>query len=88
MNNQLYYLELTNDPIRFDAVSLLTNVFFDDSNRQVHSSNISNVIYNHIRYTCRFSQSVQAVPPELWLKAPETLTHCPFAWMTKVRFDQ
>lgn len=36
MNNQLmYYLELSNDPIRFDAVSQLTNVFFDDSNRQV-----------------------------------------------------
>lgn len=40
MNNQLYYLELSNDPIRFDAVSQLTNVFFDDSNRQVRNSNI------------------------------------------------
>lgn len=30
-----YYLELTNSPIRFEAVSQLTNVFFDDSNRQV-----------------------------------------------------
>lgn len=31
----LYYLELSANPIRFDAVSQLTNVFFDDSNRQV-----------------------------------------------------
>lgn len=31
----LYYLELSPNPIRFDAVSQLTNVFFDDSNRQV-----------------------------------------------------
>lgn len=31
----IYYLELSKDPIRFDAVSTLTNVFFDDTNRQV-----------------------------------------------------
>lgn len=29
------YLELSNNPIRFEAVGQLTNVFFDDSNRQV-----------------------------------------------------
>lgn len=34
----LYYLELSKDPIRFDAVSTVTNVFFDDTNRQVHNS--------------------------------------------------
>uniref|UniRef100_A0A1B0CUY8 Uncharacterized protein n=1 Tax=Lutzomyia longipalpis TaxID=7200 RepID=A0A1B0CUY8_LUTLO len=31
----LYYLELCANPIRFDPVSHLTNVFFDDSNKQV-----------------------------------------------------
>ncbi|GAB0096678.1 Regulator of MON1-CCZ1 complex [Sergentomyia squamirostris] len=31
----LYYLELCANPIRFDPVSRLTNVFFDDSNKQV-----------------------------------------------------
>ncbi|XP_015587504.1 regulator of MON1-CCZ1 complex isoform X2 [Cephus cinctus] len=30
-----YYLELSADPIRFESVSFLTNVFFDDSNKQV-----------------------------------------------------
>lgn len=30
-----YYLELCNDPIRFDSVSQITDVFFDDSNKQV-----------------------------------------------------
>lgn len=29
------YLELSSKPIRFEAVGKLTNVFFDDSNRQV-----------------------------------------------------
>ncbi|XP_053952635.1 regulator of MON1-CCZ1 complex [Anastrepha ludens] len=31
----LHYIELSKCPIRFDAVSQLTNVFFDDSNRQI-----------------------------------------------------
>ncbi|XP_050585934.1 regulator of MON1-CCZ1 complex isoform X2 [Bombus affinis] len=30
-----YYLELSSDPIRFESVSCLTNVFFDDSKQQV-----------------------------------------------------
>ncbi|CAL7936237.1 unnamed protein product [Xylocopa violacea] len=30
-----YYLELSSDPIRFQSVSCLTNVFFDDSKQQV-----------------------------------------------------
>ncbi|XP_018058779.1 PREDICTED: uncharacterized protein C18orf8 [Atta colombica] len=30
-----YYLELSPDPIRFESVSCLTNVFFDDSKQQV-----------------------------------------------------
>lgn len=34
------YLELSSNPIRFEAVGQLTNVFFDDSNRQV-------IIYYH-----------------------------------------
>lgn len=86
MNNQLYYLELRNDPIRFDAASQLTNVFFDDSNRQVRNLNIFIKIFNHIRYAYRFLQSAQAVQLGLLLKAPKIRTHCPFAWMTKARF--
>ncbi|XP_033209461.1 regulator of MON1-CCZ1 complex [Belonocnema kinseyi] len=30
-----YYLQLSTDPIRFESVSCLTNVFFDDSKQQV-----------------------------------------------------
>ncbi|XP_078039497.1 regulator of MON1-CCZ1 complex protein bulli [Augochlora pura] len=30
-----YYLELSSDPIKFESVSCLTNVFFDDSKQQV-----------------------------------------------------
>jgi hypothetical protein len=30
-----YYLELSAAPIRFESVSKVTNVFFDDSNKQV-----------------------------------------------------
>lgn len=30
-----YYLELCDTPIRFESVSKVTNVFFDDSNKQV-----------------------------------------------------
>jgi hypothetical protein len=30
-----YYLELSATPIRFESVSKVTNVFFDDSNKQV-----------------------------------------------------
>lgn len=33
--NDDYYLELSSDPIRFESVSCLTNVFFDDSKQQV-----------------------------------------------------
>lgn len=29
------YLELSKEPIRFEAVNQLTNVFFDDSNKDV-----------------------------------------------------
>lgn len=36
MDRLVYYLELSPEPIIFDAVSQLTNVFFDDSNRQVN----------------------------------------------------
>lgn len=32
---QSYYLELCSDPIRFDPVSQITDVFFDESNKQV-----------------------------------------------------
>ena len=30
-----HYIELSPHPIRFEPVSKVTNVFFDDSNRQV-----------------------------------------------------
>ncbi|KAI4484158.1 hypothetical protein M0804_007614 [Polistes exclamans] len=33
--NDDYYLELSSDPIKFESVSSLTNVFFDDSKQQV-----------------------------------------------------
>lgn len=33
-----YYLQLNKNPIRFEPVSKVTNVFFDDSNKQVRSS--------------------------------------------------
>lgn len=47
MDHILYYLELSSNPIRFDSVSQLTNVFFDDSNRQVKKKFLSNkeIIY-------------------------------------------
>ena len=31
-----HYIELSPSPVRFEPVSKVTNVFFDDSNRQVH----------------------------------------------------
>lgn len=37
---QSYYLELCSEPIRFDSVSQITDVFFDDSNKQVHRYDI------------------------------------------------
>lgn len=40
-----YYLELSSDPIRFESVSCLTNVFFDDSKQQVRSG-FSSFMYN------------------------------------------
>jgi hypothetical protein len=30
-----YYLELSATPVRFESVSKVTNVFFDDCNKQV-----------------------------------------------------
>ncbi|XP_075164805.1 regulator of MON1-CCZ1 complex protein bulli [Haematobia irritans] len=35
MESSVHYIELSKNPIRFDAVSQLTNVFFDDSNKQI-----------------------------------------------------
>lgn len=48
-----YYLELCSEPIRFDSVSQLTTVFFDDSNKQVKclltivflNSEINDILY-------------------------------------------
>lgn len=39
-----YYLELCNDPIRFDPISQINEVFFDDSNKQVC------IFMNGVRY--------------------------------------
>ncbi|RLU14782.1 hypothetical protein DMN91_012669 [Ooceraea biroi] len=36
-----YYLELSPDPIRFESVSCLTNVFFDDSKQQIQALHIT-----------------------------------------------
>lgn len=36
------YLELSENPVRFEAVNQVTNVFFDDSNKQV--SNTSKIV--------------------------------------------
>lgn len=38
------YLELSETPLRFEAVNQLTNVFFDDSNKDV--GNLLNFIYS------------------------------------------
>lgn len=43
--NDDYYLELSADPIRFESVSCLTNVFFDDSKQQV-----SQYIYVYLNF--------------------------------------
>jgi len=39
--NGIHYIELSNNFIRFDAASQLTNVFFDDSNKQVRIIKLS-----------------------------------------------
>ena len=39
------YIELSKNPIRFEPVSKVTNVFFDDSNRQVGRSAIYSSIH-------------------------------------------
>ena len=44
------YIELSKNPIRFEPVSKVTNVFFDDSNRQVlYNCNI-NRFYQDFKY--------------------------------------
>lgn len=68
MENALHYIELSKDPITFDSVSQLTNVFFDDSNRQVillvNLKFIKNKIPALTRHpSLRFSQSVPAALP-------------------------
>jgi len=40
-SNGIHYIELSPNPIRFDAVSQLTNVFFDDSNKQVQGKQLT-----------------------------------------------
>ena len=43
-----YYVELSKAPIRFEPVSKVTNVFFDDSNRQVSIYLISKSGHCHL----------------------------------------
>lgn len=51
--DHLYYLELCSDPTRFDSVSSLTNVFFDDSNKQVGMApNSINININQMYLLC------------------------------------
>ncbi|XP_046742310.1 regulator of MON1-CCZ1 complex isoform X1 [Diprion similis] len=42
--NDDYYLELSPDPVRFESISPLTNVFFDDTNKQVFAVRSEGVI--------------------------------------------
>ena len=35
-----FYVQLSKNPIRFEPVSKVNGVFFDDSNRQVDSSSL------------------------------------------------
>lgn len=35
-NDGCFYIELCKNPIRFDPVDKVTNVFYDDANRQVN----------------------------------------------------
>lgn len=44
-NMEEFYLQLSENPIRFDAVSQLTNVFFDDTNGQVLFFRIIKVVF-------------------------------------------
>ena len=41
------YIELSKNPIRFEPVSKVTNVFFDDSNRQASAYQYFIVLWRH-----------------------------------------
>lgn len=56
------YLELSENPVRFEAVNQVTNVFFDDSNKQASCVRIYYVLsfishpikfFNHLLGVCR-----------------------------------
>ena len=56
------YIELSKNPIRFEPVSKVTNVFFDDSNRQAsiyqYPVVCTQVLYKaHVLYCALFSRS-------------------------------
>lgn len=40
-----FYLELTKEPVKFESVSSLTNVFFDDSKQQVRIYLNNSIVY-------------------------------------------
>jgi hypothetical protein len=43
-NDGSFYIELCKNPIRFDPVDKVTNVFYDDANKQVNREGICNLI--------------------------------------------
>lgn len=72
-NDDDYYLELSPDPIRFESVSCLTNVFFDDSKQQVSRfsqsfKNLFLISYNYKQFVYRCSLFVQEVLQECLLR--------------------
>lgn len=91
--DQLYYLELCNDPTRFDSVSQLTTVFFDDSNKQVMvmvlcklNGQFGKLMVLILADSCLpFDRVVQL--ESLW-KGRLKMTHSHFVWKTRVRCDR
>ncbi|XP_057657201.1 regulator of MON1-CCZ1 complex [Diorhabda carinulata] len=57
-NNLEYCLELSEDPIRFEAVNQLTNVFFDDSNKDVFAVRSGGVMGVVVKNADHKSQSL------------------------------
>lgn len=57
------YLELSKNPLRFEAVNQLTNVFFDDSNKEV----LYRIAYDElIMFVITFSRYLPCVQAVLW----------------------
>lgn len=93
-----YYLELCNDPIRFDPISQINEVFFDDSNKQVRSFNrfiddnsdlIENLMsFSTLSFRLDYS-SLQCVPEAQrgsLLKVSPKMIRSHFVWKVKVQW--